>query len=168
MCHMSLSLHHGRWINSDVQLCGCAKNMSVVLEPVVAEAEEPVEVGTTPDTVDDTPPPESVVEATAPQPVEQAAAEPTTPAPKRPRGRPRKDPDTPAKAVAPKAGAKAVAKRAATAPVPAPPSSSDEEEPMSQADLETEILHYLVQMKSQQQDRRRQLWSQLAGLGLIL
>ena len=132
--------------------------MSVVLEPVVAETEEPVEVAT--ETVDDTPPPESVVEATAPE-QEQTAAEPT-PAPKR-RGRPRKDPATPA---APKPRAKAVPKRAATAPVPAPPpSSSDEEEPISQADLETEILHYLVQRKTQQQGRRRALWSQLAGLG---
>ena len=139
--------------------------MSVVLEPVVAEAEEPVEVATPPETVDDTPPPESVVEATAPE-QEQAVVEPITPAPKRPRGRPRKDPATPAKAAAPKPRAKPVAKRAATTPVPAPPpSSSDEEEPMSHADLETEILHYLVQRKSQQQDRRRQLWSQLAGLG---
>ena len=138
--------------------------MSIVLEPVVDQAE--VETVATPP---ETAAPESVVEAApepvveaAPEPVEQAAAEPTTPAPKK-RGRPRKD-ITPAKA-APKARAKAVPKRAATAPAPAPPPSSDEEEPMSQADLETEILHYLVQRRSQQQDRRRQLWSQLAGLG---
>ena len=137
--------------------------MSVVLAPVVDQAE--VETVATPQ---ETAAPESVVEAApepvveaAPEPVEQAA-EPTTPAPKK-RGRPRKD-VTPAK-VAPKARAKAVPKRAATAPAPAPPSSSDEEEPLSQADLETEILHYLVQRRSQQQDRRRQLWSQLAGLG---
>ena len=133
--------------------------MSVVLEPVVAQTEEPVEVAT--DTVDDTPPPESVVEATAPE-QEQTVVEPITPAPKK-RGRPRKDPATPA---APKPRAKAVPKRAATAPVPAPPpSSSDEEEPISQADLETEILHYLVQRKTNQQAQRRALWSQLAGLG---
>ena len=111
------------------------------------------------------------MEATAPE-QEQAVAffgappqEPITPAPKIPRGRPRTDPATPAKVAAPKPRAKPVAKRAATAPVPAPPSSSDEEEPMSQADLETEIIHYLVQRKTQQQNRRRQLWSQLAGLG---
>ena len=132
--------------------------MYVVLEPVVAETEEPVEVAT--ETVDDTPPPESVVEATAPE-QEQTVVEPITPAPKK-RGRPRKDPATPAKAAAPKPRAK----RAATAPVPAPPpSSSDEEEPISQADLETEILHYLVQRKTNQQAQRRALWSQLAGLG---
>ena len=107
--------------------------MSIVLEPVVVQADEEVETSTPPETA----PPESVVEATAsepveqtaaPEPVEQAAAEPTTPAPKK-RGRPRKD-ITPAK-VAPKARAKAVPTRAATAPAPAPPSSSDEEEPMS-------------------------------------
>ena len=140
--------------------------MSIVLEPVVDQAE--VETVATPP---ETAAPESVVEAVpepvveaAPEPVEQAAAEPTTPAPKK-RGRPRKD-VTPAK-VAPKARAKAVPKRAATAPAPAPPSSSDEEEPpMTQSHLETAILNYLVQRRmSQQQDRRRQLWSQLAGLG---
>ena len=138
--------------------------MSIVLEPVVDQAE--VETVATPP---ETAAPESVVEAApepvveaAPEPVEQAAAEPTTPAPKK-RGRPRKD-ITPAKA--PKARAKAVPKRAATTPAPAPPSSSDEEEPMSQSHLETAILNYLVQRtRSQQQDRRRQLWSQLAGLG---
>ena len=124
----------------------------------------------------DTPPPE---EATPPEQASLGASpqqevafcgatpqEPTTPAHKRPRGRPRKDPATPAKVSAPKARAKAVAKRAATAPVPAPPpSSSDEEEPMFHADLETEILNYLVQRKTHQQNQRRALWSQLAGLG---
>ena len=142
---------------------GCVYNTSVVLEPVVAEAEPALvaEAQEPPENVTDTPPPE---EATPPE-QEQTAAEPTTPAPKK-RGRPRKDPATPAKAVAPKPRAKPVAKRADTTPVPAPPlSSSDEKEPMSQADLETEILNYLVQRKTHQQDRRRQLWSQLAGLG---
>ena len=136
--------------------------MSIVLEPVIGQVEEEVEPPETaaPESVVEAAP-EAVEQAAAPEPVEQAA-EPTTPAPKK-RGRPRKD-ITPAKA-APKARAKAVPKRAATAPAPAPPPSSDEEEPMSQADLETEILHYLVQRRSQQQDRRRQLWSQLAGLG---
>ena len=132
--------------------------MSVVLEPVVAET-EPVEVADAqepPETVDDTPPEEET-----PPEQEQPVVEPITPAPKK-RGRPRKDPATPAKAAAPKPRAK----RAATAPVPAPPpSSSDEEEPISQADLETEILHYLVQRKTNQQAQRRALWSQLAGLG---
>ena len=138
--------------------------MSVVLEPVdQAEVET---VATPPETAA----PESVVEAApepvveaAPEPVEAQAAEPAAPAPKK-RGRPRKD-VTPAK-VAPKARAKAAPKKAATAPVPAaPPPSSSDEEPMSHADLETEIVNYLVQRKLQQQDRRRQLWSQLAGLG---
>ena len=159
---LSCSLHPHLWFNSDVQHNFVLFNMSVVLEPVVAEA-EPVEVAEAqepPETVDDTPPPE---EATPPE-QKQAVVEPT-PAPKRPRGRPRKDPATPAKAVAPKPRAKPVAKRA-TAPTPAPPpSSSDEEEPMSQADLETEILNYLVQRKTNQQAQRRALWLQLPGLG---
>ena len=134
--------------------------MSVVLEPVVAQTEEPVQVAEAqppPETVDDTPPEEET-----PPEQEQPVVEPITPAPKK-RGRPRKDPATPA---APKPRAKPVAKRAATTPVPAPPpSSSDEEEPMSQSQLETEILHYLVQRKTNQQAQRRALWSQLAGLG---
>ena len=145
--------------------------MSVVLEPVVAQTEEPVEVADAqepPETVDDTPPEEETPPEQE-QPVASFGAspqEPITPAPKK-RGRPRKDPATPAKAAAPKPRAKPIAKRAATAPVPAPPpSSSDEEEPISQdLDLETAIVNYLVQRKTVQQDRRRALWSQLAGLG---
>ena len=55
--------------------------MSVVLEPVVAEA-EPLEVAEAqepPETVDDTPPPE---EETPPE-QEQPVVEPITPAPKK-------------------------------------------------------------------------------------
>ena len=93
------------------------------------------------------------------------AAEPAqaAPVPKK-RGRPRKEePATPKAPVRMKAAPKPRAKRAATAPV-APPAESDEEEGMGRADLETEILEFLVARKTQQQDRRRQLWAQLAGL----
>ena len=112
-------------------------------------------------------PAEVAAEPAAPTPT------PVTPVPKK-RGRPRKaetaaatapatEATTPVKVPRPRARPK----RAATAPVAeaavTPP--SEEDEPMSQQDLETEILHFLVQRRSQQQDRRRQLWSQLAGLG---
>ena len=95
--------------------------------------------------------------------VENAA--PVAPAPKK-RGRPRKDdalaatPKAPVriKAAPPKPRAK---KAVVSAP---PPSESSDEELFARADLESEILQFLVQRKTQQQDRRRQLWSQLAGL----
>ena len=88
----------------------------------------------------------------------------TVPEPKK-RGRPRKEEGaTPKAPVRMKAAPKPRAKRAATAPVAPPPAESDEEEGLSGADLETEILEFLVQRKTQQQDRRRQLWAQLAGL----
>ena len=132
--------------------------MSVVLESVAeAEPAEPVEAA----------PPQEPAEEVAPEP---AAAVPETPAPATPapkkRGRPRKEePAIPKAPVRMKAAPKPRAKRAATAPVTPPPAESDEEkEPFSRADLETEILEFLVQRKAQQQDRRRQLWAQLAGL----
>ena len=63
---------------------------------------------------------------------------------------------------------KTEAKTAAHAPegrraAPALDDESDEEQ-MSKGDLETAILEFLVSRKTQQQTRRRQLWSQLAGL----
>ena len=95
------------------------------------------------------------------------AAEPAqaTPVPKK-RGRPRKEEGaTPKAPVRMKAAPKPRAKKAAAAPVAPPPTESEEDdEPFSRADLETEILEFLVQRKTQQQDRRRQLWAQLAGL----
>jgi len=62
--------------------------------------------------------------------------------------------------------AKTQAKAAARAPEgrrAAPDDESDEEQ-MTKGDLETAILEFLVSRKTQQQTRRRQLWSQLAGL----
>ncbi len=121
-------------------------------EPAEAEPVEPVEAA----------PPQEPAEEVAPEP--EAAEAPVTPAPKK-RGRPRKEePATPKAPVRMKAAPKPRAKRAATAPVAPPPAESDEEVGLSGADLETEILEFLVQRKTQQQDRRRQLWAQLAGL----
>jgi len=141
--------------------------MSVVLESV-AEAEPvgPAEAAPPQEPAEEVAPePVEPAEEVAPEPPEPEAAEaPVTPAPKR-RGRPRKEEAAAPKApVRMKAAPKPRAKRAATAPVAPPPTESDEEEGLSHADLETEILEFLVQRKTQQQDRRRQLWAQLAGL----
>ena len=145
--------------------------MSIVLESVV-EATEGVQEPTEPVESVAPEPAEVAAEPAAPMPAPAEQAAPVTPVPKK-RGRPRKDAaahaTTPATAPAttPAKVPRARPKRAATAPVAevavTPP--SEEDEPMSQQDLETEILHFLVQRRSQQQDRRRQLWSQLAGLG---
>ena len=139
--------------------------MSVVLDNVGEEATN------TPDLLEDAPkesatpsyhPQELTQEEVAPEPAETPA--PVTPAPKK-RGRPRKDePATPKAPVRMKAAPKPRAKRAVTAPVAPPAESEEDDEPFSRADLETEILEFLVQRKTQQQDRRRQLWAQLAGL----
>ena len=128
--------------------------MSVVLEDV--NPEDPAESVAIQNT-EMTPEPESIPSKLAdPEPANDGVEDaPPPPVPKK-RGRPKKDP------ALPKAAPKPRAKRAA-APVAPPPESSDEE-PFSQNDLETEILSFLVQRKTQQQDRRRQLWSQLAGL----
>ena len=132
--------------------------MSVVLEDVnpedPAEPAESVSIQNT----EMTPEPESIsADVADPEPANDGVEDvPPPPAPKK-RGRPKKDP------ALPKAAPKPRAKRAAAPVAPPPPESSDEE-PFSQNDLETEILSFLVQRKTQQQDRRRQLWTQLAGL----
>lgn len=52
-----------------------------------------------------------------------------------------------------------------SAPKPSPPSAVEEPKPESpDDDLETTLLEYLVNRRQGQLDRRRQLWSQLAGL----
>ena len=99
-------------------------------------------------------------------PKEAPVQDPVTPAPKR-RGRPPK-----AQAQAPVAKAKApVAKRVPKRLPPPPPSDSESSESsdsptasLNRDDLETMMLGYLVQRKHRQMDKRRQLWTQLAGL----
>ena len=95
---------------------------------------------------------------------EELVQEPVAPAPKR-RGRPPK-----AKAPVPKAKAP-VAKRVPKRLPPPPPSDSESDSsPESQTaslhrdDIETMMLSYLVQPKNQQIDKRRQMWTRLAGL----
>ena len=46
-----------------------------------------------------------------------------------------------------------------------PPSeSSDDDDKLTHDDMETLLLDYLVKRKTSQQNARRQMWSQLAGL----
>ena len=127
--------------------------MSVSLEPVAPqeEIEEPA-----PTIVEEAPSPE---EPPAPETIiqeantsEEAAA---TPAPKK-RGRPRKDPTV--KAPAPK---KAVRIKP---PQPLTPESSDDDEPIDRDDMETLLLDDLIKRKRSQQDARRNMWAQIAGL----
>ena len=147
--------------------------MSVVLESVTEEL--PAEAAVAPEESAAPANPQEPAEV-APEPADESLHESppgpepelvtaeTVPEPKK-RGRSRKEePATPKAPVRTKAAPKPRAKRAVTAPVAPPPSESDEDEPFSRADLETEILEFLVQRKTQQQDRRRQLWAQLAGL----
>ena len=99
------------------------------------------------------------------RPPKAQVQEPVTPAPKR-RGRPPK-----AQAQAPVAKAKPVAKRVPKRLPPPPPSDSETDSSpdsptasLHRDDIETMMLSYLVQRKNQQMDKRRQMWTRLAGL----
>ena len=111
-------------------------------EPVVVEEEEAIEEPPAPQEEE---PPEE-----APAPVEEVTA---AAAPKK-RGRPRKDPAAPA----PKKAVKIKAP-----PQPPTPESSDGES-IDRDDMETLLLDYLIKRKQTQQDARRTMWAQLAGL----
>ena len=125
--------------------------MSVTLEPV-QQQEPPIE-------------PESAAEepAAEPEPTaeEPAAEEPVQPPKKR--GRPKAAAPQAAKpkAAAPKAAAP---KKAVRMKPPTPISSSDDDEPLTRDDMETLLLDYLVKRKTSQQNARRNMWAQLAGL----
>ena len=69
------------------------------------------------------------------------------------RGRPKKDPAAPKKAVKIKAP-----------PPPVTPESSDGETPIDRDDMENLLLDYLIKRKRTQQDARRNMWATLAGL----
>ena len=146
--------------------------MSIVLEDVAVQEAEAA-----PEEIEEAPEPVAETVAAEEEPVVQA---PVTPAPKK-RGRPKKaaappaafqqeQMPTPQMPVAPDAPVKMrkprAPRRAATAPQPAVESSSEDEEDVAatRADLEDQILEYLVSRRSAQQSRRKQLWSQLAGL----
>ena len=125
--------------------------MSVTLEPVqteiAAEAEEIPEVNAENTAEIQNPIPE--VEEVVPDVPE---AIPETVQPKK-RGRPKAAPKEKAKKPVPK---KAVIMK--------PPSESSEDDALSHNDMETLLLDYLVKRKTSQQNARRQMWSQLAGL----
>ena len=126
--------------------------MSVSLEPVAPDVQEPtpqVEIEEPPAPQEEEPPHEEE------PPIVEESIEP--PAPKR-RGRPKQDPAAKAKAAAPK---KAV--RIKPPPQPLTPESSDDER-IDRDDMETLLLDFLIKRKRTQQDARRTMWAQLAGL----
>ena len=134
--------------------------MSVTLEPV-QQQELPIE----PETAAE-PEPAAEVEQEPAAEVEQEPAaeveqEPVQPPKKR--GRPKAAAPKAAKpkAAAPKAAAP---KKAVRMKPPTPISSSDDDEPLTRDDMETLLLEYLVKRKTSQQNARRSMWSQLAGL----
>ena len=86
------------------------------------------------------------------------ATEAATPAPKK-RGRPRTKPE-PATPVVMKTRAKPSGADIKSKAAP----EDDPDEHLSPGDRETAILEFLVNRRQSQHDRRRQLWSQLAGL----
>ena len=136
-------------------------------------------------------PTEQVVEAEAaldiaPEAAADVAPEPTpideppglvndieeVPAPKR-RGRPPKAKAEPPNA--PKAAPKAVAKNAPKAAAKAAPkrakprapsvsSESSDDVALSRDDMDTLLMQYLLDRKTNQRDQRRAMWSQMAGL----
>ena len=131
--------------------------MSVSLEPAVPAQEEPAAIEETEEAPEEPPAPETIIQEpnTSEEANIQAAA---TPAPKK-RGRPKKDPAAKAKAVAPQ---KAIRMKP---PQPLTPESSDvDDEPLDRDDMGTLLLDYLIKRKQTQQDVRRTMWAQLAGL----
>ena len=120
--------------------------MSVSLESLVPQ-EEPTVADETEEAPEE--PPAPIVEE-APEP---AVEEVTAPAPKKEREA-QQNPAAPApnKAV-----------RIKPPPPPVTPESSDGE-PIDRDDMETLLLDYLVKRKRSQQDARRNMWAQLAGL----
>ena len=92
----------------------------------------------------------------------ESKSKPILPEPKK-RGRPRKEVQEPK---TPKAAPKAAPKKAVRMKPPSPvnESSSEEETPLTRDDMETLLLDYLVKRKQSQQQARRTMWSQLAGL----
>ena len=135
--------------------------MSVSLEPVDApgtvESETtPVEepqisenVETPPDVVEE--PPVAI----------ESESKPILPEPRR-RGRPKKE--VPKEPKTPKAAPKKAVRIKPPSPVKNESSSEEEETPLTRDDMETLLLDYLVKRKQSQQNARRTMWSQLAGL----
>ena len=91
----------------------------------------------------------------------ESASKPILPEPKK-RGRPRKE--VPKEPKTPKAAPKKAVRIKPPSPVKNESSSEEEETPLTRDDMETLLLDYLVKRKQSQQNARRTMWSQLAGL----
>ena len=92
----------------------------------------------------------------------ESESKPILPEPKK-RGRPRKE--VPKEPKTPKAAPKKAVRIKPPSPVnQVNESSSEEETPLTRDDMETLLLDYLVKRKQSQQQARRTMWSQLAGL----
>ena len=140
---------------------GNYKNMSVSLEPVdvptVESETTPVEE---PQISENVEAPPDVVEE--PPVAIESESKPILPEPKK-RGRPRKE--VPKEPKTPKAAPKKAVRMKPSSPVnEVNESSSEEETPLTRDDMETLLLDYLVKRKQSQQQARRTMWSQLAGL----
>ena len=123
--------------------------MSVSLETLVPQEEPVLQVETEEPPAPQEEEPPIVEEAPAPPAVEEVTA---AAAPKK-RGRP-KHPAAPAPQKAVKI----------KAPPPVTPESSGGDEPIHRGDMETLLLDYLTKRQQSQQDARRNMWAQLAGL----
>ena len=90
----------------------------------------------------------------------ESKSKPILPEPKK-RGRPKKE--VPKEPKTPNAAPKKAVRIKPPSPV-VNESSSEEETPLTRDDMETLLLDYLVKRKQSQQNARRTMWSQLAGL----
>ena len=138
--------------------------MSVTLEPVQQEPEPAIEPEPTAEPAAEEPAAEEPGPAAEePEPAAESVEEPVQP---KKRGRPKAAPKAAApKAAAPKAKATAPKKAVRMKPSgPTMSSSDDDDEPLTRDDMETLLLDYLVKRKTSQQNARRNMWAQLAGL----
>ena len=132
--------------------------MSVTLEPVQTEIAEEAEIAEK--TVAE--PIAEVEEAIEPvAEIEEAIPEPEAIQEPKKRGRPKAAPKQ--KVAKAKAVTKPIAPNKAVRIKP-PSESSDDDGKLTHDDMETLLLDYLVKRNTNQQNARRQMWSQLAGL----
>ena len=121
--------------------------MSATLEPVETPIEESQQVQEPPEQVQEQvqEPPQERTQ----QQIQEQEQPVQAPQPKM-GGRPKKQyaPNEPTKAVI----------------ISKPPVSSSDEEPINKDDMETMLMNYLLQRKQAQQNARRTMWAQMAGL----
>ena len=141
--------------------------MSVTLEPV-QQQELPIEPETAAEPAAEVEQQEPAAEVEQQEPAAEVEQQEPVQPPKR-RGRPKAAPKAAApKAVEPKTPkAKAAAPKRAVRMKPTGPtmsSSDSDDEVLTRDDMETLLLDYLVKRKTSQQNARRTMWAQLAGL----